>query len=743
MTPGKRATMVSSRSAKARPSAGDTAVGSRPDVPGSIPMRTRASATVARAWAMTSSTDSPGRMRKLTTALARSGRTLDFVPPWITVAAVVVRIAASSAGRVANVRSTRGSSTSALARASLWRKGSSGARASRVARVGSDQARGWAPGLQAAHGLGHDTDHALGRRHRRVAARRLGRQLEADRSLLGHPDQCDRAEPGEHAVGDDATLVEDQVCAHASRREFRGDGPRAGLAPDLLVVTDREQQRAPRGEALSEQVLHGGEDGDEAALVVEGAAAPHLAARHRAGERGLAPRVLGARIDGHDVLVGHEDDRRQPRCAAAPGVEQAPVAHAFALEGGVDAGKQLTQLAVQGLEGLGRRRRLARPGDRPVPDRPRQCVGDALGVHGCGVEGGHVEAARERTAARQTIHRRASPSARTTAIAARMTRTLTGTPAACSGGATFAWLRRDGACVSLREPAMVHTSGRGVTSTGSDRNPRSSSDGALFPASFGRIDARVEPRDGGRSPSLDRVWRSVAGGLFESAGPLAAWVEHDGSRIVGAALADGFLVATSGDDEGMRLETSPDGVTWTRAADDPTAWLSPWSRSGSYGPACWRPPMWSPATGASIRSPRRFLAAARSRPGLGWARPSVPASREQHVLGREPSVGSAPHARNRLFRAACTPAMRDSITRCGEHRDGPLRRTPRSAGRNESHGRSAVVYDRAMAGPMNGSDVRAGQADPMVATGTGPSLVTTVGKGARGSGESGPPGRVR
>jgi len=51
---------------------------------------------------------------------------------------------------------------------------------------------------------------------------------------------------------------------------------------------------------------------------------------------------------------------------------------------------------------------------------------------------------------------------------------------------------------------MVHTSGRGLTSTGSARDPRSSSDGALFPASFGRIDARVEPRDGRRSSSLDR-----------------------------------------------------------------------------------------------------------------------------------------------------------------------------------------------------------------------------------------------
>ncbi len=66
----------------------------------------------------------------------------------------------------------------------------------------------------------------------------------------------------------------------------------------------------------------------------------------------------------------------------------------------------------------------------------------------------------------------------------------------------------------------------------------------------------------------DRVWRSVTGGPFESVGPLAARVQNGGSSLVGAALVDGFLVATSSD-EGTRLQTSPDGVTWTRAAEDP------------------------------------------------------------------------------------------------------------------------------------------------------------------------------
>ena len=45
------------------------------------------------------------------------------------------------------------------------------------------------------------------------------------------------------------------------------------------------------------------------------------------------------------------------------------------------------------------------------------------------------------------------------------------------------------------------------------------------------------------------------------------------SRLIGSALPDGFLVAVS-DYEDSHLQTSPDGASWTRAADDPgyTIW---------------------------------------------------------------------------------------------------------------------------------------------------------------------------
>ena len=70
-----------------------------------------------------------------------------------------------------------------------------------------------------------------------------------------------------------------------------------------------------------------------------------------------------------------------------------------------------------------------------------------------------------------------------------------------------------------------------------------------------------------------RVWLSTAGGPFEQVGPLAVplavpppegWDEH-----LGVVLPDGFLVVTYADGEGMRLQTSPDGRTWTAAPELP------------------------------------------------------------------------------------------------------------------------------------------------------------------------------
>jgi hypothetical protein len=111
-------------------------------------------------------------------------------------------------------------------------------------------------------------------------------------------------------------------------------------------VAERQQQRAARHEAFGQKVLHGGKDGDEAAFVVEGTATPHLTFQNGTGKGGLAPRVVGTRIDGNDVLMGDEHDRRQFGSATAPGVEQTPITHALALEGGVDAREQRPQLCV-------------------------------------------------------------------------------------------------------------------------------------------------------------------------------------------------------------------------------------------------------------------------------------------------------------------------------------------------------------------------------------------------------------
>ena len=75
----------------------------------------------------------------------------------------------------------------------------------------------------------------------------------------------------------------------------------------------------------------------------------------------------------------------------------------------------------------------------------------------------------------------------------------------------------------------------------------------------------------------DRVWRSEAGGRFESTGPLAIPLTdpaaNDGVHR-GVALADGFLVATSDgylDVLRTRLQMSVDGESWTPAPPMRTA----------------------------------------------------------------------------------------------------------------------------------------------------------------------------
>ena len=91
-----------------------------------------------------------------------------------------------------------------------------------------------------------------------------------------------------------------------------------------------------RREALGEQRSTASRMREEAALVVERAAAPDEAVGDHALEGRVLP-LLGARLDRHHVLVGEQQQRGQRGLATPPGVEQARAADELARERRVHA----------------------------------------------------------------------------------------------------------------------------------------------------------------------------------------------------------------------------------------------------------------------------------------------------------------------------------------------------------------------------------------------------------------------
>ena len=93
--------------------------------------------------------------------------------------------------------------------------------------------------------------------------------------------------------------------------------------------------------------------GHEVALVVPGAPPPNEAVLDLTAKGFGLPVALGAGCHRHHVLVGHEQDGLRLGLAAAPGIEQAQVAHHLTLQGGVGFGKPGLQQRVQLLELVG------------------------------------------------------------------------------------------------------------------------------------------------------------------------------------------------------------------------------------------------------------------------------------------------------------------------------------------------------------------------------------------------------
>jgi len=90
------------------------------------------------------------------------------------------------------------------------------------------------------------------------------------------------------------------------------------LAADFLVVTEREVHCPSGPEALRKQGFGRLVQGHHRAFVIQRTAAPDESIRNDTGEWRLQPLACADRIDGHDVLVRHDQNRLKGRIGAGP-----------------------------------------------------------------------------------------------------------------------------------------------------------------------------------------------------------------------------------------------------------------------------------------------------------------------------------------------------------------------------------------------------------------------------------------
>ena len=123
--------------------------------------------------------------------------------------------------------------------------------------------------------------------------------------------------PGEYQQ----SFVEYEFRVAAAREQRRRRGARAA-AVHFLVRPRHDDQRALGNEAGLDKRLERFEKCDQRALVIDRAAAPNRAVGELAAEGRVVPARLTAGRHRYDVLVGHEDHRREARRAAGPRVDE-------------------------------------------------------------------------------------------------------------------------------------------------------------------------------------------------------------------------------------------------------------------------------------------------------------------------------------------------------------------------------------------------------------------------------------
>src|SRR5690606_22941552 len=101
-------------------------------------------------------------------------------------------------------------------------------------------------------------------------------------------------------------------------------------ATNFLVMAEGKKDRPRGAEAALYEEFGCLDHRNERALIVDGAAAPDIAIRNRAGEGRMLPLVFRAGRDGHHVDMRHEQNRIKRSVRPLPCIKERVLANDFA-----------------------------------------------------------------------------------------------------------------------------------------------------------------------------------------------------------------------------------------------------------------------------------------------------------------------------------------------------------------------------------------------------------------------------
>ncbi len=156
-----------------------------------------------------------------------------------------------------------------------------------------------------------------------MSAARIGDDVERDRALLGNADHRDgRGDARQQSVADHAAFVLDPGQPRAARLQQFGQCLVAVGPADFLVMAEGEHDGAHRPEAACRQQFGRFHHRDQRALVVDGAAPPHITVGDDAREGRMLPLIFRTRRNRHHVDMRHHQHRVERGVASRPRIKE-------------------------------------------------------------------------------------------------------------------------------------------------------------------------------------------------------------------------------------------------------------------------------------------------------------------------------------------------------------------------------------------------------------------------------------